>query len=239
MDPMDSISPEKNRLDQYVKLNIGGHLFQTTIGTLTSQQGMLKSMLKGDFENKKDSDGFLMIDRDGEHFREILNFLRRGSISLSRSTKELEDILAEAEFYQIEPLVCMLKEKLSALEEKKTHFESHSNIVTLTTEKEMEEIVKKASKPIICLQVTRSSHLSKDIGDQIIQLQSIASAYSDVFLFVLLLLETSQYQLHWMYYLDGERVVISSLTQFASSGPMLKFFAKYLRNLKAQNSPQN
>ncbi|XP_074602440.1 BTB/POZ domain-containing adapter for CUL3-mediated RhoA degradation protein 3-like isoform X2 [Brevipalpus obovatus] len=192
MDSNDSIAPKENRLGQYVKLNIGGHLFQTTIGTLTSQQGMLKSMLKGDFENKKDSDGFLMIDRDGEHFREILNFLRRGSISLSRSTKELEDILAEAEFYQIEPLVCMLKEKLSALEEKKTHFESHSNIVTLTTEKEMEEIVKKASKPVICLEIFKDSP-SKELGEEMKCFQKIFYRYSDLFIFILLLPKDSVY----------------------------------------------
>lgn len=59
-----------------------------------------------------------MLDRDGEIFSEILNFLRRGSIPLSRPRKELENILAEAEFYQIQPLICVLKEKLLILEER-------------------------------------------------------------------------------------------------------------------------
>lgn len=43
---------------QYVKLNVGGHLFQTTIATLTSKPDtMLEAMFSGRMEVLTDSEG--------------------------------------------------------------------------------------------------------------------------------------------------------------------------------------
>ena len=43
---------------------------------------MLTAMFSGKFEMKPSKDGSFFIDRDGTHFRFILNFLRTGKLTL-------------------------------------------------------------------------------------------------------------------------------------------------------------
>lgn len=45
------------RLNSYVKLNVGGSLFYTTIGTLLRGTTMLSAMFSGRMEVKTDEDG--------------------------------------------------------------------------------------------------------------------------------------------------------------------------------------
>lgn len=47
----------KGSPSQYVKLNVGGTLFYTTIGTLTKSDNMLRTMFSGRMEVLTDSDG--------------------------------------------------------------------------------------------------------------------------------------------------------------------------------------
>ena len=50
---------------RYVRLNVGGHLFYTTLDTLTKHEGsMLKAMFSGRMEVLMDSEG---IDRDARN----------------------------------------------------------------------------------------------------------------------------------------------------------------------------
>jgi hypothetical protein len=46
---------------QYVKLNVGGNLFYTTIGTLTKHDNMLRAMFSGRMEVITDPDGWILI----------------------------------------------------------------------------------------------------------------------------------------------------------------------------------
>ena len=43
--------------NDYVKVNVGGALFQTTLGTLTNRDGMLRAMFSGRMEIHKDEEG--------------------------------------------------------------------------------------------------------------------------------------------------------------------------------------
>jgi len=72
----------KGNPSQYVKLNVGGSLHYTTIGTLTKHDNMLRAMFSGRMEVLTDADGWILIDRNGKHFGSILNFLRDGQIPL-------------------------------------------------------------------------------------------------------------------------------------------------------------
>ena len=66
-----------------VKLDVGGQHFTTTVQTLTKDpNSMLAAMFSGKFEMKPSEDGSFFIDRDGTHFRFILNFLRTGKLTL-------------------------------------------------------------------------------------------------------------------------------------------------------------
>ncbi len=54
---------------KYVKLNVGGALFYTTLGTLTKRSdSMLRAMFSGRMDVLTDADGWVLIDRCGKHF---------------------------------------------------------------------------------------------------------------------------------------------------------------------------
>jgi len=96
----------KDAQQNQVKLNVGGKIFETSVSTLTKHQSMLQSMFSGRYELKKDNNGAVFIDGDGEMFGVILNFLRRGILPSGFDKKAL---LAESEFYGLEVLVSVLK----------------------------------------------------------------------------------------------------------------------------------
>ncbi|KAI7697351.1 hypothetical protein SSS_09972 [Sarcoptes scabiei] len=102
-------------INEYCKLNVGGTLHQTTISTLTKVDSMLRTMFSGRMEVFKDEDGWVLIDRDGKHFNQILNFLRDGSIPLSDDPQELNELLTEAKYYLIQDLVDLCEDALKRI----------------------------------------------------------------------------------------------------------------------------
>ena len=70
---------------------------------------MLHSMFSGRFDTKPSEDGSYFIDRDGTHFRYILNYLRTGQLIVPEDKIVREELLAEAEFYQVEGIIKALK----------------------------------------------------------------------------------------------------------------------------------
>ena len=89
-----------------VKLNVGGQYFTTSLQTLTKDTGsMLHAMFSGRFDTKPGEDGSYFIDRDGTHFRYILNYLRTGYLLIPEDKLIRKEILEEAEFYQIRGIV--------------------------------------------------------------------------------------------------------------------------------------
>lgn len=96
-----------------IKLNIGGQIFETTKSTLLSiQDTYFTGMLDESHEFSKTlKDGTYFIDRDNKYFGYILKFLRNGMINIDGLKYcELKDIVDEAEYYLIEPLVQYIKE---------------------------------------------------------------------------------------------------------------------------------
>ena len=70
---------------------------------------MLHAMFSGRFDTKPGEDGSYFIDRDGTHFRYILNYLRTGQLIVPKDETIREELLAEAEFYQVEGIIKALK----------------------------------------------------------------------------------------------------------------------------------
>ena len=63
--------------DQKIGLNVGGKIYQTTRATLTSEPGsFFCAMLSGETQTQRDEHGRYVIDRDGEIFRYVLDFLK-------------------------------------------------------------------------------------------------------------------------------------------------------------------
>ena len=107
----ESIDAMSKKLDQVhfkstVKLNVGGQHFTTSVQTLTKDpNSMLAAMFSGRFDMKPSEDGSFFIDRDGTHFRFILNFLRTGKLTLPEGATFIKELEEEAEFYQIQGLI--------------------------------------------------------------------------------------------------------------------------------------
>ncbi|KAF3847236.1 hypothetical protein F7725_020264 [Dissostichus mawsoni] len=85
--------------NKYVRINVGGTLFYTTLQVLTRQDSMLKAMFSGKKEVFTDKDGWILIDRSGKHFGSILCFLRDGTVSLPKGRQAVQELLAEAKYY--------------------------------------------------------------------------------------------------------------------------------------------
>ena len=113
----ESIHSMSKKLDHIhfsstVKLNVGGHHFTTSVQTLRKDpNSMLAAMFSGKFDMKPSEDGTFFIDRDGTHFRFILNYLRNGELILPEGATLLKELEAEAQFYQIQGLLDELKPK--------------------------------------------------------------------------------------------------------------------------------
>ena len=90
---------------EIVELRIGNHKFTTSIATLQSDpDSMLAAMFSKRFEPKQ-KDGAYFIDRDGTHFRHILNYLRMGEIPRDVIEDVGNELLKEAEFYNLTGLI--------------------------------------------------------------------------------------------------------------------------------------
>lgn len=50
---------------------------------------------------RRDEQNRVFIDRDGTHFRYILNYLRDGAADLMCREHELRQLLREAQYYQV------------------------------------------------------------------------------------------------------------------------------------------
>ncbi|KAG7228202.1 hypothetical protein INR49_013365 [Caranx melampygus] len=100
-----------HRMTTPVTLNVGGHLYTTSLSTLQRYpDSMLGAMFRGDFPTTRDSQGNYFIDRDGTLFRYILNFLRTSELTLPVDFTETDLLRKEADFYQIEPLIQCLND---------------------------------------------------------------------------------------------------------------------------------
>jgi len=93
------------RSSRQIKLDVGGYKFSTTLTTLTADPDcMLAAMFSGRFIVEKNEDGCVFIDRDGQYFHHILNWLRNGTLPPIENHLEREYLLVESKYYQITSL---------------------------------------------------------------------------------------------------------------------------------------
>jgi hypothetical protein len=103
----ESISRTYHFDDSEIDLNIGGQNFTTTLTTLTRfPDTMIGAMFSGRHDLKKNRAGAFFIDRDGMHFRQILNFLRSPeTYKLNMEANLKEELKDEAIFYGLGDLM--------------------------------------------------------------------------------------------------------------------------------------
>ncbi|XP_048735079.1 BTB/POZ domain-containing adapter for CUL3-mediated RhoA degradation protein 3-like [Ostrea edulis] len=145
----------KGNSSKYVKLNVGGSLHYTTIGTLTKQDTMLRAMFSGRMEVLTDSEGWILIDRNGRQFGQILNFLRDGSIPLPETRRELQELLQEAKYYLVQDLVNLVEVALKNLDK---GVEPVCKVPLITSSREEQHLISSTQKPVVKLICNRHNN---------------------------------------------------------------------------------
>lgn len=94
----------------WIKLNVGGQIFQTTKTTLMSDpESMLARMFSQEnLAPAQSEDGAFLIDSPPEYFRPILNYLRRKELILDEHINPT-GVLAEAKYYGIKDIIAILE----------------------------------------------------------------------------------------------------------------------------------
>ncbi|XP_074778937.1 BTB/POZ domain-containing adapter for CUL3-mediated RhoA degradation protein 2 isoform X4 [Athene noctua] len=140
--------------NKYVRLNVGGSLYYTTVQVLTRHDTMLKAMFSGRMEVLTDKEGWILIDRCGKHFGTILNYLRDDTIALPKHRQEIKELMAEAKYYLIQGLVDMCQAAL----QNKDLCEPVCSIPIITSPKEEERLIESSMKPVVKLLYNRSNN---------------------------------------------------------------------------------
>uniref|UniRef100_UPI0037E9C53C BTB/POZ domain-containing protein KCTD5 isoform X1 n=1 Tax=Semicossyphus pulcher TaxID=241346 RepID=UPI0037E9C53C len=115
------INPTGGNNGKWVRLNVGGTVFLTTRQTLLKEQTSFLYRLcqQQDLHSDTDETGAYVIDRDPTYFGPILNYLRHGKLVYNKELAE-EGVLEEAEFYNITPLIKLIKERIVERDSKAT-----------------------------------------------------------------------------------------------------------------------
>lgn len=141
---------------KFIKLNVGGSLFYTTLGTLTKRaDSMLRAMFSGRMDVRTDSDGWVLIDRCGKHFGKILNYLRDGVIPLPEDKTELKDLYTEAKYFCLRELSAGIEEELK---KKGDDVVPRCRVTLVTNPNEERMLIAKTEKPVIKLICSRSNN---------------------------------------------------------------------------------
>jgi len=125
---------ENCKLGPRIQLNIGGQRYTTSIQTLTSVPGsMLAAMFSGRFSLAPDEDGAYFIDRDGTHFRYILNYLRGRVLPVLQDDVVRVELFREAHFYGLDELCeALARNETDVNDQLKDIVASHSSVVDMS-----------------------------------------------------------------------------------------------------------
>jgi hypothetical protein len=163
---------------EIVTFNVGGTKFQARLATINNLKYHMLASLVSERFNVGTLEREYFIDREPTYFRFILNYLRDRKVSLPSSLPILYQLLVEAEYYQIQPLLVLIENTIVDLQEK------NSNKILVITRKKgylhfegSNDVMKymKQNFNIKILENTNDNRLNKW------QLLSLSSRYSMTF----------------------------------------------------------
>eukprot|EP00984_Skeletonema_dohrnii_P030832 scaffold22661_cov157-Skeletonema_dohrnii-CCMP3373.AAC.2 len=95
---------EESSMDNIVTFDVGGKIFKTSRSCLQNHAGihMLERLVSDTWQKDKDHTKPIFIDRDGDTFAYVLNYLRYGRVTLPGNVPE-DMFLLDLDFYGIEP----------------------------------------------------------------------------------------------------------------------------------------
>lgn len=139
---------------QYVRLNVGGTLFQCPLRVLTRRDSLLRDMFSGKLEVFTDREGWVLIDRSGKHFGSVLQFLLEGAVVLPKAPQALLELLNEARYYRLTELVLLCHTTL----QKERPEQPLCAMPLVTSRKEEERVISSSTKPVVKLVYNRSNN---------------------------------------------------------------------------------
>lgn len=99
-------------MSDIIELNVGGTVYCSTSKTLLSEPESIFDSILNESPLVKDSNNKIFIDRDGQIFRFILDFLRNKNKFFQPETNSDKIRLKnEAEYYKLANLIKLLEEK--------------------------------------------------------------------------------------------------------------------------------
>jgi len=102
----------KSLKDQRIQLDVGGSLFSTTFYTLTKFPESQLAILVKSNESSIIKEGKLFIDRDGTHFRYILNYLRDNEVEIPNDNSMIKkELIKEASYYGLTGLMKLIEKQ--------------------------------------------------------------------------------------------------------------------------------
>lgn len=91
--------------EKIVKLNVGGTFYTSTMTTLSKIPGShLCRIMTGELPCPRDEKGSYFIDRDGQIFRYVLNYLRSDRLTIPFGFRDLKLLKDEADYYGLPDL---------------------------------------------------------------------------------------------------------------------------------------
>jgi hypothetical protein len=117
------------RQNDVVLLDVGGERFTTTLATLTKfRDTFFGALFAGGYTVPRQDDNSVFIDRDGTHFRSILNFLRSGTMVWPAGARARREVLLEASFYGLDKIMLQASTPLPD-DERDAEGEWRSNVI--------------------------------------------------------------------------------------------------------------
>jgi hypothetical protein len=105
---IEAMQTHQAQQEGLVELNIGGYRFQTSVETLRRvPHTFFDAYFSGRYAQDVCNDGSIFVDRDGEHFGHVLEYMRDGMVSVAEpgaypSVSLLRALKREFGFYCIE-----------------------------------------------------------------------------------------------------------------------------------------
>ncbi|EPB77354.1 K+ channel tetramerisation domain protein [Ancylostoma ceylanicum] len=162
-----------------------------------------------------DSDGFVLIDRSGQYFGTILNYLRDGTVSLPCSRLELEQIHAEAQFYCVKDLEEQCRMLLEMRQQQRgLGTDTPRPIYLCLSKNETEELLKHLGA--VVLSIRRETGYDFETLDGLkkneVFLHKLAEKYSNHILFIQESVSDSTYRCEWFFYTKRKHEFVQSAT---------------------------
>ena len=139
----------KTRLSGRVQLDVGGREFSTMVETLTTEKDtFFTALFSKQWDLEKDERGRIFIDRNGDLFVEILDFMRNPSEFILPEERLRRRLISEAKFYKLKSFLEVLTEpeRKEEEEERKSQMFADDTLLTVEQKQKLNEFYGKADQ---------------------------------------------------------------------------------------------